>query len=78
MRRLIDKLTERPARVGIAGLVAGIGIGLLLPLIVPYWRVMLCGGIIALYAGMEWRNLQQKRTAGLEASKKRLTPPGGG
>ena len=65
----MDKLTERPAHVGVAGLVAGIGIGLLFPLIVLYWRVMLCGGIIALYAGIEWRNWQQKRTTGREAAK---------
>lgn len=50
VRSMLDALTERPARVGIAGLIAGIGIGLLIPYIIPYWRVLVAFGGIALAA----------------------------
>lgn len=58
---MLEKLIERPARVGIAGLVAGIGIGLLIPYIIPYWRVLAFVGCMCGYVWIELKKAKKKR-----------------
>lgn len=61
VRSMLDALTERPARVGIVGLIAGIGIGLLIPHIIPYWRVLAFLGCMTVYVWFERARTKKKR-----------------
>lgn len=58
---MLEKLIERPARSGIAGLIAGIGIGLLIPYIIPYWRVLAFLGCMTVYVWIERAKGKKKR-----------------
>lgn len=55
IRNALDALMERPARVGIAGLIAGIGIGLAIPHLLPYWRLFAFIGIMSAFVRFEFR-----------------------
>lgn len=63
---MLEKLIERPACVGIAALVVGIGIGLLIPYIIPYWRVLAFLGCMSVYVWIEWRGAKKRLTNAAE------------